>query len=93
MGIYNILFIGGLIACIIFLIATVVLFFVLNIPKVFGVVSGRTEKKAIQEIRESGYEVFIEPKDIVIRSEPELNARMAFCYGPLGEQVEFYMER
>ncbi len=40
---------------ILFLILTVVLFFVLKIPKVFGVVSGRTEKKAIQEIRESGY--------------------------------------
>lgn len=46
----------------------------------------------VSKVRESGYEVFIEPKDIVIRSEPELNARMAFCYGPLGEEIEFFRE-
>ena len=46
----------------------------------------------VRKVRESGYEVFIEPKDIVIRSEPELNARMAFCYGPLGEEIEFFRE-
>lgn len=55
MGLYNILFIGGLVLAILFLILSVIIFFVLKIPKVFGVVSGRTEKKAIQEIRESGY--------------------------------------
>ena len=44
-------------------------------------------------IREAGYEVFIEPKDIVIPSSPELNARMAFCFGPLSEQIELFMEK
>ena len=41
---------------------------------------------------EAGYEVFIEPKDIVIGSVPEFHARMAFCFGPLGEQIEFFKE-
>ena len=45
------------------------------------------------KVRNAGYEVFIEPKDIVIRSEPEYPARMAFCYGPLGEEIEFFQER
>ena len=43
-------------------------------------------------VKNAGYEVFIEPKDIVIGSVPEFHARMAFCYGPLGEQIEFFKE-
>ncbi len=39
------------------------------------------------------YEVFVEPGDKVIASNPEYSIRMAFCYGPLGEQVEFFSER
>lgn len=46
-----------------------------------------------EKIRDAGYEVFIGPKDIVIRSEPEYPARMAFCRGPLGEEIEFFQER
>ena len=45
------------------------------------------------KVEEAGYEVFIKPKDIVIPSEPEFHARMAFFYGPLGEQVELFCER
>ena len=45
------------------------------------------------KVKKAGYEVFIEPKDIVIKSEPEFCARMAFCFGPLGEQIEFFCER
>ena len=46
----------------------------------------------VAKVKEAGYEVFIEPKDIVIKSEPEFHARMAFCFGPLGEQIEFFKE-
>ncbi len=46
-----------------------------------------------EKVRKAGYEVFIEPNDIVIRSDPEFPARMAFCYGPLGEEIEFFQER
>ena len=41
----------------------------------------------------AGYEVFIEPNDIVIASRPPLPARMAFCFGPLGEEIEFFQEK
>ena len=45
------------------------------------------------KVKAAGYEVFIEPNDIVIRSDPEYPARMAFCRGPLGEEIEFFQER
>ena len=45
------------------------------------------------KVKAAGYEVFIGPKDIVIRSDPEYPARMAFCFGPLGEEIEFFQER
>ncbi len=51
-------------------------------------VDGVTEK-----VKSAGYEVFIEPKDIVIPSDPAYPARMAFCYGPLREEIEFFQER
>ena len=51
MGIYNIMFIGGLILAILFLILTVVLFFALRIPQALGAVTGKTERKAIEAIR------------------------------------------
>lgn len=47
----------------------------------------------VEKVRAAGYRVFIEPNDIVIRSEPECRARMAFCYGPLGEEIEFFHEK
>lgn len=45
------------------------------------------------KVKAFGYEVFIEPNDKVIESNPPYPIRMAFCYGPLGEQVEFFCER
>lgn len=47
----------------------------------------------VAKVRAAGYDVFIEPNDIVIRSEPEFHARMAFCRGPLGEEIEFFQEQ
>jgi glyoxylase I family protein len=47
----------------------------------------------VSKVKGAGYNVFIEPNDIVIRSDPEYPARMAFCFGPLGEEIEFFQER
>lgn len=49
-------------------------------------------EEIVAKVKDAGYEVFIEPKDIVIDSDPEFHARMAFCFGPLGEQIEFFKE-
>ena len=54
MGIYSVMFYGGLVLSILFLIASVVIFFVMKIPHAFGIVTGRTQKKAIEEIRAVG---------------------------------------
>ena len=43
-------------------------------------------------VKAEGYRVFIEPNDITMGSVPEFHARMAFCYGPLGEEIEFFRE-
>lgn len=45
-----------------------------------------------EKVRNAGYTVFIEPNDKVIDSVPEYPFRMAFCYGPLGEEIEFFCE-
>ena len=46
----------------------------------------------VRKVKSAGYEVFVEPNDKVIDSDPEYKISMAFCYGPLGEQIEFYSE-
>ena len=48
--------------------------------------------EAVARVKAAGYEVFIEPNDLVIPSVPAFHARMAFCYGPLGEEIEFFRE-
>ena len=45
-----------------------------------------------RRVRDAGYEVFVGPKDILIPSRPPFPARMAFCRGPLGEEIEFFRE-
>lgn len=46
----------------------------------------------VKAVTEAGYEVFMGPKDIEIPSAPTFPARMAFCHGPLGEEIEFFRE-
>ena len=45
------------------------------------------------KVKTTGYEVIVEPNDRTIPSNPEYPIRMAFCFGPLGEQIEFFCER
>ena len=47
----------------------------------------------IEAVRAAGYTVTMEPKDIVIGSVPPYPARIAFCIGPVGEEVEFFQEK
>lgn len=44
----------------------------------------------IEAVRKHGYTVTMEPNDIVIQSNPPYPARIAFCMGPVGEEVEFF---
>ena len=47
----------------------------------------------IGKVKTAGYEVIVEPNDKVIESRPPYPIRMAFCIGPLGEQIEFFCEK
>jgi glyoxylase I family protein len=47
----------------------------------------------ISRVRQAGYEVFMEPKDIALPSDPPLPARIAFFRGPAGEEIEFFAEK
>lgn len=47
----------------------------------------------IQRVRNAGYEVTMEPKDVDIPSDPSFPVRIAFFLGPDGESVEFFHER
>ena len=55
----------------------------------------RTERvdDCVAAVRAAGYPITVEPKDIVIASNPPLPARIAFCTGPVGEEIEFFQER
>ena len=53
---------------------------------------GTTEERAAK-VKAAGYEIFIEPNNKEIPSNPPYPSRMTFCYGPPGDQVEFFMER
>ena len=44
----------------------------------------------VKAVREAGYQITMEPNDIVIGSVPPLPARIAFCIGPCGEEIEFF---
>ena len=44
----------------------------------------------VEAVRAAGYEITRGPEDIVIGSEPPLPARIAFCIGPVGEEIEFF---
>ena len=47
----------------------------------------------VEKVRQAGYQILTEPRDIVISSEPAYPARIAFCVGPLGEEIELFQER
>ena len=44
----------------------------------------------VEAVRAAGYQITTEPKDIVIGSVPPYPARIAFCIGPVGEEIEFF---
>ena len=44
----------------------------------------------IEAVRAAGYKVTIEPKDHTFNTNPPYHCRLAFCIGPVGEEVEFF---
>jgi glyoxylase I family protein len=48
--------------------------------------------KAIEAAREVGAIVTVEPRDVVLPSDPPMPIRIAFCKGPDGELIEFFQD-
>ncbi len=46
----------------------------------------------VNAVEAAGYEVFIAPKTVQIGGDPAFSATIAFCYGPLGEEIEFFCQ-
>ena len=49
--------------------------------------------ECIEEVKKAGYQIIEEPHDIEIPSNPKFLARIAFAYGPVGEEIEFFCEK
>ena len=49
--------------------------------------------ECVAAVREAGYQITMEPTDICIPSNPPYPARIAFCVGPVGEEIEFFEEK
>ena len=49
--------------------------------------------ECIAVVREAGYQITMEPTDICIASNPPYPARIGFCIGPVGEEIEFFEEK
>lgn len=49
--------------------------------------------ETIENMRQAGYEIILEPQDKVFPSLPPYAVRIGFCIGPGGEKVEFFKER
>lgn len=46
----------------------------------------------IETVRKAGYEIIIEPKTVEFATAEPYTARLGFCKGPGGEEVEFFCE-
>ncbi len=46
----------------------------------------------VNAVKAAGYEVFIAPKDVLIGGDCAFPATIAFCRGPLGEEIEFFCQ-
>lgn len=47
----------------------------------------------VKAVADAGYAITTAPKDIVVASQPPVPARIAFCIGPMGEEIEFFHEK
>lgn len=46
----------------------------------------------IKTVNEAGYPIYMGPKAIDLPTIPPCSVRVAFCKGPVGEDVEFFQE-
>ncbi len=46
----------------------------------------------VKAVRDAGYQITVEPKNVVLPSNPKFPIQVAFCIGPVGEEIEFFKE-
>ena len=73
--IYQYIFYGSLIMCIIMLVLSIILFFVFKIPKIVGFLTGATARKAIKSINE--------------HTEKSMSQRLKQKKGKLYNEIDF----
>lgn len=44
----------------------------------------------VKRVREAGYSITVEPADASLPCDPPYDIRIAFCIGPVGEEIEFF---
>lgn len=47
----------------------------------------------VERVRNAGYIVSVEPKDVVMKTDPVFPIRVAFIEGPLHESIELFCEK
>lgn len=47
-------------------------------------------KECVDAVSGAGYEVFVPMKEVDVGGDTNLHATIAFCKGPLGEEIEFF---
>lgn len=47
----------------------------------------------VEKVRNSGYKVSVEPKDVDMQTDPVFPIRVAFVEGPLHESIELFCEK
>lgn len=49
--------------------------------------------KIVERVRNAGYKVSVEPKDVDMQTDPVFPIRVAFVEGPLHESIELFCEK
>ena len=47
----------------------------------------------VEKVRDAGYKVIVEPKDVDMKTDPVFQIRIAFIEGPLHESIELFCEK
>ena len=47
----------------------------------------------VEKVRDAGYKVSVEPKDVDMKTDPVFPIRIAFIEGPLHESIELFCEK
>ena len=47
----------------------------------------------VEKVRDAGYKVIVEPKDVDMKTDPVFPIRIAFIEGPLHESIDLFCEK